>query len=175
MCRDVEEVTIPDGYQPHQQGNICLGWRDSEVLIHRVESGKQVGESLRTDGHHGAQSNSGVHGVAPTHPVPKPEHVDRVDTKRGHPISVGGDGHEVTGHGCLTKSLHQPVPGGTGIRQCLLSAKCFGRHDKKRFCRIKVTQGFRDVAGIDVGDKSEAHGSVAIKAQGVVRHCRAEI
>ena len=49
------------------------------------------------------------------------------------------------------------------------------RDDEQRLCRIEVAHGLGEVGAVDVGDEAERHGALAVVAQRLVGHHRAEV
>ena len=47
--------------------------------------------------------------------------------------------------------------------------------DEQGFCRVEIAHDFLEVGAVDVGDEAERHVALAVVAQCLVRHHRAEV
>src|SRR5215475_6079900 len=47
-----EEVVVPDGEEPHKDGQVARKWRGAKVLVHGVEASEHGTKVVRTDGQH---------------------------------------------------------------------------------------------------------------------------
>ena len=137
------------------------------MLVDGMEAGQHVGEGIGPDGHHEREADGGVERVAAAHPVPEAEHVGRIDAELGHRFSVGGDGHEVTGHGFVPASqpVEQPLPCGRGVGQRLQGGERLRADDEQGLGRIQVVRLPVQVDRVDVG-----HEPAFDVRRGVVEH-----
>ncbi|VTR70981.1 conserved hypothetical protein [Desulfosarcina cetonica] len=172
----LQEIGVPDGQKPHEYGQVFGKGRPAEMHVHLMKAGQHLPEALGPDGQHGGQADGRVHGVAPAHPVPEAEHVGRVDAEAGDALGVGGNGHEVPGHGGLiTQFGNAPRPGGMGVGQGLQGREGLGADDEERFGRVQVEGRLGKVGTVDVGDEAHRQVASAVVAQGFVGHDRPQV
>src|SRR5215471_10364261 len=57
-CLRPEEVVIPDGEEPHQDGQVARKWRGAKVLVHGVEAAEHGVKVVRTDSEHRREADS---------------------------------------------------------------------------------------------------------------------
>ncbi len=172
-----EEIGVPDAEKAHDYGKIALEGGGAEMLIHFVKATQHGAEILGTDGEHGREAYGGVHGIAPTDPIPKAEHVGGVDAELGDFGGVGGDRNEVFGDRLFVtaQTLQEPFTGGMGVGHGLESGKSFGRDDEESFGGIEVDYGFSEVCAVNVGNEAKGEIAITVVLQGFVGHDRTEI
>ena len=155
-----EEVVVPDSQQTHEHRQVALERRGAEVLVHLVKAIEHGAEILRPDGEHGRKADRRVHRVAPADPVPEPEHVGGVDAEFRHFRRIGRDGDKMLGDRLFVaaQTFEQPVARRVGVGHRLQRREGFRRDDEKRFRRIEIADGFREVGAINVGNEPEGHG-----------------
>ena len=172
-----EEVIVPDGEEAEEDGEVLLKRRRAEMLVHRVEAGEQVGKILRPDGNHGGETDGRIHRVAAADPVPEPKHVRGVDAELGDLGSIGGNGHEVLGHGLLiaAKAPEGPVARGVGVGHGLESRECLGGNDEEGLLGAQVPDRLGEVGAVDIGNETEGQRAVGVGAKGLVGHNRSEV
>ena len=68
-----------------------------------------------------------------------------------------------------------PRAGRVGVGHGLQGGERFRRYDEQRFRRIEITNGFRKVGAVNVGDEPEGHGPFAVMPERLVGHHGAEI
>jgi len=57
----------------------------------------------------------------------------------------------------------------------LQGCKGFGRNDKQRLRRVEVAHRLGKIGAVDIGDKAEVHGAIAIVLERFIGHHRSEI
>ena len=181
-----QEVRVPHVEQAHEEGHVLLGRGLGEVAVHRVKAGEEVGEALgaNRDGQGGA--DSGIHGVAATHPAPEAEGVSGVDAELGNLIQGGGHGDKVLGDcfllgglvgddAALTQTIEQPGAHDLGVRDGLERREGLGGHDHKGRLGIQVLRGLTRVGGVNVGDEAALQALLHVGLEGLVRHDGAQV
>ncbi len=73
------------------------------------------------------------------------------------------------------RGRQQPLSGSRGVGDRLLGRKRLGGYDEERRLRIALSQRLGDVSAVDVGDKMDAHVSLAVRLERLRHHDRAEI
>ena len=78
-------------------------------------------------------------------------------------VLVGGDGHEVPGHGLVpaAQPVEQPAPGRRRVGQRLQGGEGLGADDEERLGRIEVAVFVVEVDRVDVGDEPAVDVRVA--------------
>ena len=100
----------------------------------------------------------------------------RVDAEFFDRLRVGGDGREVAGDRRLRAELaDEPRARGGGIGHGLERGEGFGRDDEQCLRRIEIVYCLAEGGPIDIGDETEVEPAVAVAAQGLIGHLRAEI
>src|ERR1039458_10159683 len=103
------------------------------MLVHLVESVEHGSEMVWADGDHRRKANRRIHGVAPADPIPKLEHVRRVDTELRYLHSVGRDRNKMPGNGSwMFQSLEEPIAGRVRVGHGLQGRKGLRRDDEQR-------------------------------------------
>ena len=62
-----------------------------------------------------------------------------------------------------------------GVGHGLECGEGFGGDDEQRLIRIQIDDGFGEIRSVDVRNKAECHGAVAVIAQRFIRHDRAKV
>ena len=109
-----EEVVVPNAQQAQQDRQIVLPGGGAKMFVHGVEAGEHVAKIVGPDGQHQRQPDGRVDRVAAADPVPKLEHVGRVDAELGNLGRVGRDGHEMPGDGLFAQRRHAATSGPNG-------------------------------------------------------------
>ena len=142
------------------------------MLVHLVETTEHRLEVFRPDGQHRREADCGVHGIPPADPVPEPEHIGGVDAELGNPRGIRRNGREMLCHGLdvAAKTHEQPVTCTLSVGHRLQRREGLGRDDEQRFCRVELACRFHEIRAVDVGDKPERQGAVAIVLERLVGH-----
>ena len=106
-----EKIGVPNRQETHQHRQIFFERRGAEMFVHLVKSLEHCAEVFRPDGEHGRKADGRIHGVTSADPVPKAEHVRRINAERGNFFGIGRDGDEMFRHGfrISAESFKQPV------------------------------------------------------------------
>ncbi|GER91386.1 hypothetical protein KDW_55480 [Dictyobacter vulcani] len=75
----------------------------------------------------------------------------------------------------ILQRSQQPVTSRASIGQGFQSRKSFGSYDEQRLGRIQIMDCFGKVRAIDIRDKAAGEIAIAIVAQSIISHMRAEI
>ena len=92
-------------------------------------------------------------------------------------LGVGGNGDEVVRHSPFVSAqpLDQPRPCAVGVGQRFQRRKRLRRDDEQRLLGIEVAGRLDHVGAVDVGDEPHRHAPVAVGAERLVGHHRAEV
>ena len=181
-----QEVRVPHVEQAHQQGHVLLGRGLGEVTVHRMETGKEVGEALGADRDGQRGAHGGIHGVAAAHPAPEAEGVGRIDAKLGNLVQGSRHGDEVLGNrfllgglvgddAALTQAVEQPGTHDLGVRDGLERREGLGGHDHEGRLGVQVLRGLARVSGVDVGDEAALQALLHVGLKGLVGHDGAQV
>ena len=176
-----QEVRVPHVEKAHEQGHVLLGLRLDEMAVHRVEACEEVSEALGANRDGQGGTDSGIHGVAATHPAPEAEGVTRVDAEVSDLIQGCGHGDEVlsdrlllrglvSDDAALTQTIEQPRAHNLRIRDGLERRERLGRHDHEGRLGVQVLRGLARVGGINVRDKAALQALLHVGLEGLVRH-----
>ena len=113
-----KEIRVPDRKQPHDHRQIIPKRRGAEMFVHLVKSVEHRAEMFWPDRQHRRKADGRIHRVASPDPVPKAEHVRRINAERGHLLGIGRDGYEMFRHGFFisAQTFQQPVARAFGVR-----------------------------------------------------------
>ncbi len=147
------------------------------MLVHFTEAIQHGAEMVRADRQHGRETNGRTHGVAPADPIPKSEHIGRVDAELRHLRGIGRDGDEMSGNGGFLafQAGQQPVTRGMRVGHGLERGEGLRGNDEQRLRGIETQHRFGEVRAIDIGDEAEGHGALAVVLERFVGHDGAEI
>ncbi len=105
----IKKVVVPNAQEPHKYRQVAFERGSAEMLVHLVETVKHRPEIFGANGDHRRKANRRVHGVAPSDPIPKLEHICGVDAELSHFSDVGRYGDEMPGNGSgIFQSLQCP-------------------------------------------------------------------
>src|SRR5690606_28882604 len=99
LCFGVEKVVVPHAKQRHDNRDVLFKRRFPEMGVARVGPLEQLLEVFVTDAEYNGKSDSTPQRIPAAYPIPKLEHILRIDTKVGNGFSIGGEGYEMFGHG----------------------------------------------------------------------------
>ncbi len=172
-----EEVVVPDGKETHEHGQVLLKRRGTEMLVHGMEAGEEVGEVLRSDGDHGRETDRRIHRVASADPIPETEHVGGVDAELGDLGGIRGDGHEVLGDGLdvAAEARKRPVARRVRVGHGLEGGEGLGGNNEEGLGGIEVLNGLGKIGAVDIGNEAEGQRTVAVVAEGLVGHDGTEV
>ena len=142
-----------------------------------MEADEQVVELLGADRDHCGETDRGIHRVTAADPIPKPEHVGRVDAERGDFFGIRGDGHEMLGD-CLNiaaQSLKDPLTRALRIRHGLERREGLRGDDEECLGRIEIAHRLGEVGPVDIGDEAECQFGIAVVAERLVGHDGPEV
>ena len=142
-----------------------------------MEALEQRPEVLRPHRQHGRKANGRIHGVAATDPVPEAEHVRRVDAEGSHLPGIGGDRHEMAGHGLVVapQPMDQPVARTLRVGHGFEGGECLGGDNEQRLRRIEIPGRLHEITAVQVGHETERQAPLAVMPERLVGHHRAEI
>ena len=127
------------------------------MFVHLVKAVEHRAEIVRSDGQHRRKPDGRIHRVTSADPVPEAEHVRRINAERGHLFGIGGDRHEMFGHGLLVaaQSLEQPVARAFRIGHRLQRGEGLGRNDEQRLRRIEIVDRLHEINAVHVRHETE--------------------
>ena len=124
---------VPDGEQAHQHRQVLRQRRGAEVLVHLVEAGQHLVETVRADRHHRRQADRRVHRVPAADPVPEAEHVRGVDAELATRSALVETATKCLATAASSPSCaDHPVPRGVRVGQRLQRAERLGGDDEQR-------------------------------------------
>ena len=173
VAPEIVAVVDPDHGQQHRC--VAIEGCGAEVLVDHVEPVEELAEPVRADQDHQRQPDRRVDRVAPTDPVPEPEHVVGVDAEGGDPFSIRRHGDEVVGDRGVSQRIDQPGTRGAGIRQRLDRAEGLRGDDEQGRLGRYPLQRLVDVGAVDVGDEVAGDAGVAVRRQRLCRHGRPQV
>ena len=94
-----EEVVVPDAEQRHDHRDIPVEGRGAEMLVDAMGALQHGLEAVHANGQGNRQADGGPDRVAAADPIPELEHIVRVNTEFRDLFRIGGDRHEMLGHG----------------------------------------------------------------------------
>ena len=145
------------------------------MLIHRVGTGQQLAEVLKTNRQRNRQTNRRPHRIASTHPVPEREHVFRIDPKGTHCLGVGRDRDKVArqfGRRCM---LQKPAARRLRVHHGFLRGKCLGGDDEQGRFRIDLLQHRMQIVTIDIRHEVHPQARMRELAQCGTGHLRTKM
>ena len=182
-----QEVRVPDVEQAHEQRDVPGRLGGGEVLVHGVEPGQEVLESLRPDGHGQRGADGRVDRVASADPTPEAEGVDRVDAELGHLVQGGGHGDEMLGDGLGARlvgvvdgtggdqTIKQPGAHAAGIGEGLQGGEGLGGDDDQRGLRVEISGLDGGIRRVDVGDETALQAVLDVGLECFVGHHGAQV
>ena len=90
---------------------------------------------------------------------------------------IGGDRDKMLRHRLFiaAQSSQRPLASRVSVCHCFQGCEGFRRDDEKCFRRVEVTDRFGKIGAINVGDKTESHGSIAVVLERLVGHDRTQV
>ena len=144
-----------------------------------IESRRAIQQGLEivhSDRNRNRESDRRPERVPSPHPVPKLEHVCRIDAESGHLRFVGREGDEVTGdRGGIAKGFEQPTLRAHCIGNGFLRGERFGSHDEQRGLRPEQLKRLGNLRAVHVRDKMQAHMTGRVGLQRFRDHDRTQI
>ena len=95
----VKEIAIPNTQQAHDHWQVLFHWGIAEVLVHGMAAGQHGFEMIHTDGQCNWQTNRRPQRITSAHPIPKAEHIRRVDAEGFDFFGASGDGDKMFRNG----------------------------------------------------------------------------
>ena len=146
------------------------------MQVHRVEAGQHGAEIFRTDRNHGGEAHRGADRVAAADPVPQAEAVGRCDAKGGNAGGVCRDRDKVPGQRALVaQRVQAPGPCRRGVGHGLGCGEGFRADHEQRFGRVQATRRRIEFGAIRARNKAEGQVALAVLAQGLMGHHRAQV
>mmetsp|Transcript_17542 Transcript_17542/g.45004 ORF Transcript_17542/g.45004 Transcript_17542/m.45004 type:complete len:224 (+) Transcript_17542:929-1600(+) len=134
-----KKVAVPHAERREEHRQVAAEGRCEEVLVHLVCAGQELDEVLPADRERDRRADRRPRRVAAAHPVPKAEHVGRVDAERRHGVAVGGERGKVLGDGGRVGELgEQPLLRRLGVRHRLLRRERLRRDEEQGRLRVEI-------------------------------------
>lgn len=169
-----EEVAVPDGEKTTNDGNVLFERSFSEVLVHRVSTGKELVEVVKADVKSNRQTDSAPDGVTATDPGLETEHVLAVNAELGDLLDVGRQSDEVLGNvSIFLRSLQEPLLSSVGVGSRLSGGEGLGGDQEERGLGVGLLEGLSDMSAVNVGDEVELEVGVSVRLEGFGDHDRA--
>ena len=128
----VVEVVVPDAEKGKSHGQVLLDGGFEEMFVHGVGALEKFCKPLIADREGNAQTDGRPERVAPADPVPKGEHIRRIDAELDDFALIGGKGNEMLRDMFfLDRLLQKPGTGRVGVGQGFLSGKGLGSYKKE--------------------------------------------
>ena len=173
-----EKVVVPNAQKPEQRGKILLDRRRAEMLVDRMKACEHRLKIIRADrptssrGRWPSPSSS-----APANPIPKAEHVGRVDAELGYFAGVGRDRDKMPRDRFFVAAqlFEQPLPRRVRVRHRFERGERLRRDDEQRFLGVESLDRFSEVGAIDIRHEAQRERTVAVMLQRLIRHHRPKI
>ena len=147
------------------------------MLVHLVKALEHFAKLFRPDRQHRRKPDRRIHGIPTPDPVPKFEHVRRVDPEFLHFGRIRRDRDEMPRDGAhvAPHASQQPVAGRGGIGHGLEGGKGLGGNDEQGLRRIEIAYRLHEVRPVDVRDKTKRHVAFAVSLERLIGHYRPQV
>jgi len=128
----IVKVVVPDAKESKGHRQVLLNGGLEEMFVHGVGALEKFCKPLIADREGNAQTDGRPERVAPADPVPKGEHIRRIDAELDDFALIGGKGNEMLRDMFfLDRLLKKPGTGRVGVGQGFLSGKGLGSYKKE--------------------------------------------
>ena len=150
--RCLEEIVVPDSQKRHEDRDVAMPRCCPKMLVHLSKAMEHRMKILRANCDHGRKPNGRVHRIPATDPIPKAEHVGRIDSKLGNLCRIGRNGDKVLCNRLLARPepLEQPVLGRLGIGHRLLGREGLRCDNEQGLGWIQALDSLGEIRSVDV-------------------------